>query len=300
MVSTPPRELKMRATGKIGERVVGRLFSLILLVVLGSCGGGGDSGDGIGRNACGDFNTKIINGTECSIGGSPVVAVLVKGGSGGACSGFVVGVRSVLTAAHCFCDPADSVCIAGSTPSPVSVVLEGSREIAVSGVRIHPNYRIISDSRQPIGKLRNDVAVLTLSAPARVEPLPVYLSSRVKNGTTVGIFGYGADEEGRTGFAGFSGNARYRLESGRMRISGLRDGLIEAFFSGEGSNTCVGDSGGPMTVMLPPVAAIGVTSIGITEPGNLCKPGEIAAYTDLQDPAVSSFLRQSITDLATR
>jgi len=269
----------------------------VACLLLISCGGS-DEVEQSGRfdnDACDVFGTKIINGTTCDIAGSSIVVVVTAKGR---CTGFVAGQRQVVTAAHCFCDPGSSC------STSARVVVEGREEISSESIVFHPDYRVAPDSRSRIGVvLLNDVAVINLSSSVLVSPLAIKRSAGLIPGTIVGIFGYGRDEDGKNGFVGssYSSSDQYRLQSGEMEVSAVSGGIIEAFFSGDGSNTCDGDSGGPMTFGSgDSLAVVGVTSTGLRKGGKLCSPGEVSVFTDLTSDDVYDFLAQNVQGLRTR
>ncbi|MEZ4754188.1 MAG: trypsin-like serine protease [Bdellovibrionota bacterium] len=260
------------------------IFTLISLLSFGCGGGSGDSGSaGLSNNACGDIGlgTRIINGTECGpIADSPVVRVSALNGFGeiiGFCSGSAVTQNDIVTAAHCFPRATSAVAVTSgnSLDSGSSVIIPFAR------VKIHPSYA-------PLGTISNtaefnDVAIVPLTRNLNVRTIPVLASRDVVAGEIASIFGYGQDEAGD-----FNPDT---LLSGQMRIASVTNDHIQANFNGEGSNTCSGDSGGPMTVGS---ALVGITSTGINVD---CSAGDESLFTNVQGSNILDFLSSNIPDL---
>ncbi len=276
----------------------GAAFLVLSLALVGCGSGGEDELPAIPSDACGVLGLKIFNGTSCAVRPSPVVAIVLTNPdlSQSSCSGVVVGPTTVLTAAHCYCDLDETVC-AGTSGNKLGsrVYYANNAESTVISVQIHPQYERITDTRDRRDKLRYDVAILRLSAPAPVTPLPLSESETVAIGETLSTFGYGEDESGISGIPFFSQppGTFFRLQSGETVVSDKRDSTIESIFTGAGANPCGGDSGGPLILNKNgKLGVVGLTSVGKARRGRACQPGEISIYTDLQDTTVQSFVRQ--------
>jgi secreted trypsin-like serine protease len=249
-----------------------RLFTVLLLLALVSCGGGsGDNSDSPSTNACSTLglNTRIINGSQCAETGSPVVAlnILSQDGNGSLCSGTVITKTHIVTAAHCFLD---------QNVQSVFVEIDGQR-IFASKVSIHPDAKVDNNRQSAV----NDVAVLEMNRDLNRPTVPLLLSRSIESGDIIAIFGFGLDENGRIG----------ELESGEMQVSDVTTNELIADFQGEGSNTCNGDSGGPAlftTSNSGRAALVGVTSSGTL---NTCLAGDKSFFTNIQKGSILSFIQ---------
>lgn len=248
-----------------------KILIIVAILLINSACTKDDKG-GLSKNACGllrsnsqGINTKIIDGTQCSVNGSPIVSisVLLESGDVGLCSGTVIAPRHILTAAHCF--DVDTV---GEVLSS-SVQIEGFNR-SIRRITIHPRVNIP----------QNDVAIIELQEPTSVNPVPLILSSPVNPGDVISIFGYGFDEN--SNFA--------TLKSGQMRVTGVTSQNIFARFSeGTGSNVCFGDSGGPAILDRGngTLGIVGITSFATSEG---CIEDGFSGFANVQSNDILDFI----------
>lgn len=208
----------------------------------------------------------IVNGVNTS--GFPSVGYLLLD-SGGECTGTLIGCSTFLTAAHCVCtDPATKDTLPGSQCQSRTDLLDPSNKVvwfqhagpfAVTGVTVHPGYTASGGS---------DLAILRLAGPVTgIAPSPLNTSGKPPAGTPGIITGFGTSRRS----LGDSGLKR----TGEVVTSTCNlDDLANANFvcwsftaplgaPGTDSNTCAGDSGGPLfTNQGGTLALAGVTSAG--------------------------------------
>lgn len=218
---------------------------------------------------------RIVNGLNSH--GFPTTGALLYPSTGGAinednagswCTGTLIGCSTFLTAAHCVEDDGN--------PNRYWVFFQHAGIRAVSSITPHPSY---TSSGFPA----YDVAVIKLGAPVHgIDPSKLNTSGSPPIGTSGTIAGFGQT----SGNAGDYGIKRY----GRVVTSscGGDSQLVCWRFAnpvgapGDDSNTCNGDSGGPLFVDL----GDGEVVAGITSGGN---NGSCQAVDDSYDANVYTF-----------
>lgn len=204
---------------------------------------------------------RIVNGLNSH--DFPTTGALLYPSSGGAinennagswCTGTLIGCSTFLTAAHCVEDDGN--------PNRYWVFLQHAGIRAVTSITPHPSYT-------SAGFPEYDVAVLKLGAPVHgIDPTELNTQVNPPVGTEGTIAGYGQT----SGNAGDYGIKRYgRVVTTSCAGQGVPNNALVCWrfanpvgTPGDDSNTCNGDSGGPLFINL----GGGQTVAGITSGGN--------------------------------
>jgi MYXO-CTERM domain-containing protein len=220
------------------------------LLLVAACDPEPGPGDAVGVSS-----DPIVNGTFTSQ--FPSAGALLVGSdpdtAGIQCTGTLVGCDTFLTAAHCVCDTVGADCQSPTPAAPFQVFLQHAGFFEVASVAVHPSYSF-PDA---------DVAVLTLAEPVTgVTPTPLQDTAPAlgTRGTLVGF--------GRTGGA----NNVYGLKYTGGITTGACPDDIDAtgkvcwtYDGAPDSNTCNGDSGGPLFFGEPGALRVGGITSGGTE-----------------------------------
>lgn len=246
---------------------------------------------GAGLNAChiiGDqpeATLRIINGSKCDIGNSPVVLMNIFNENSsnplqGSCTGTLVAPRLVVTAAHCLPMNITRVDI---------VTAEG--EFSSNTFFAHELYNGFSSDY--------DVGVILLDEDLTNRFVNILWENNLAAGEDLLIAGYGLVDHTGTGRneLGPGSGITDGLQSGFMRINRVSANSIRARYNFRqgGANTCNGDSGGPAFVKRDDEWVLaGVISNG----RNLrCGRRDLSGFSNLTAPEVQSFLEEHLASL---
>lgn len=251
-----------------------KLPLVLVLLLLGSCGGGG-GGEGGSQDACGALGIKVFGGAECagSAANNPVVALITVDSEDNPleiCTGTLVTVDDILTAAHCFEDPRTARVIAAVSGEPIDVARS----------EVNPLYT--GETGSPF-----DVAISTLVRPVAISPVPIIVSRNIETGDKISVYGYGESESRPFG----------PLNAAQMIIGAIEGGLFAAAFDQTNTSICQGDSGGPVVEVVNGVAGIvGISSFTF----NGCSSGSASGFVDMQIRGNVDFVTGVAPDIALR
>ena len=205
---------------------------------------------------------KIVNG-ETTAAFESTVALLDATTGRSFCSGVLIGCSTVLTAAHCLCGGVGSQCGEGgfaflTTPEDVQVFAQHGGHFGVESFAVHPDFVFGENADVAILRLSGDVDGVEPSDLGSFDPAPM---------TPSVITGFGlTDGEGDD--SGLKRTGTVVLEDCAVVPDGPH--LCWSFeeplgIPGDDSNTCSGDSGGPLFVDDEGLLKVaGVTSGGIS------------------------------------
>lgn len=216
--------------------------------------------------------TPVINGTAVPAGKWPdAVAVLSSQGS---CTGTLIAPDVVLTAGHC------------ASPAPTTVIANTLNYNGTGGIRA----TVKSVTAYPNWESTFDVAVIVLNAPITgVTPRPMGAACTFQNfadNMSVHLVGFGL-----TDTAGTGDNTTLREASAPIVDAdcsttgkGCQPGALPAgefIAGGGGTDSCFGDSGGPVYLDTPRgTIVVGAVSRGLDGSATPCGGGGIYVRTD--------------------
>jgi len=245
----------------------------------GSGSGGGGGGEGTTASACAiigapkaDISALIINGEKCGSGESPIVQLRMTFANGyqGSCTGTAVSQTGIVTAAHC---------IQGGV---IRVdIRTGSRQIAASSFAYHPSW---SSQNNPLEL--NDIAVVVASSAIGTPVFGILGSDDLVTGESALIAGYGLTEN----------LAPEGLRAGYMKIQSSTSASIVAIWNGTiGSNSCNGDSGGPIMVKRNDTWYLaGATSNGNAQNCGVTEGQDISRWANINEPSNRAFIKSRL------
>jgi trypsin len=198
---------------------------------------------------------EIVNGVTTQ--DQPTTGALLFAG-GQICSGTLIGCHTFLTAAHCVCDNGSFASCGTPDPADYEVYLQHGGLFGVTAIDVDPSY---------VFGVAGDIAVITLDDDvAGVPPTPINTTGSPVFGTAGTIAGFGLTEGG--------GADAGLLREGSVETASCAGSVPQpahlcwAFTApigpiGTDSNTCSGDSGGPLFIDFGGGAVVaGVTSGG--------------------------------------
>jgi hypothetical protein len=211
---------------------------------------------------------RIVNGTTTTA--YPSTVALVDSQQLMFCTGTLIGCDTVLTAAHCVCGGTGAQCQPGGgqllNASDVQIYAQHGGLFNVSKITVPPDYEFGVES---------DVAVLKLQGEVNgISPTPINTGSNPTNGTPGTIVGFGLTDGNLDDF----GLKRVgQVESASCSAVPNAPHVCWNFTNpvgrpGTDSNTCNGDSGGPLFMDL----GQGTVVAGVTSGGNSadCQPSD--------------------------
>lgn len=227
-------------------------------------------------SASGARQPRVVDGTPASNSQWPFIAALVTRGmdavDGQFCGGSVIAPILVLTAAHC---------VEGTGPSDIDVVTGRARlsddgagqRIAVSAIRVDPRY---DPNTQ-----RHDAALLVLAQPTSAPPIsiaPANDRQLIAPGAPLAVAGWGDIDS--------AGDSPDVLHAGALKAIATRvcanawgsTGIGALLFCagsrrGHRTDTCGGDSGGPLISRRGITRLVGIVAFGGDVCGDPSAPG---------------------------
>jgi secreted trypsin-like serine protease len=219
----------------------------------------------------GALDTPVVGGHAAQPGEWPEVALVVAPNA--LCSGTLVAPDVVLTAGHCIEAHPFEVLVGTTDYSK-----PGGEKIQVASAIAYPDWQH-----------QYDVGVLVLAHPSTARPRAIAATctadAHLKDGALVRVVGFGLTTASGTG-------ANTLLEEATLPVTDAtctRDAACnpaiapggELAAGGRGTDSCFGDSGGPLYVdVLRNAAVLGVVSRGEANAGQPCAGGGVYVRAD--------------------
>ncbi|MDM8525452.1 serine protease [Desulfococcaceae bacterium HSG8] len=228
---------------------------------------------------------RIVGGSEAVPGAWPWMAALVDSRESSAYNGFLCGAslvhsRWAVTAAHCVKEQFLGIELEVA-PEDVDVVLDihdlkndTGQRISVKKIILHPSHSLVTSD--------SDIALLELEEDVLYQPIPLVAKDTVLEGKEALVIGWGVTDD-----CWFC-EASETLQQASVPIVSdqacresysneeITDNMLCAGYSEGGTDTCSGDSGGPLIVQEGDTWRLA----GITSWGDGCgEPGYYGVYT---------------------
>jgi secreted trypsin-like serine protease len=255
----------------------------------------------------------VVGGKAAPPGSFRYVAEVLIGGQFG-CSGTLIAPQWVLTAGHC--GSITGSLTLGLLPSQPSwppgayQVQLGSVYTDGRGAERHAVSRVIVDSDYIVTNgTGNDVTLLELATPSRIRPMLIAAPTERhwwRAGVLATIAGFGTTSENASTPPAQMRYARVPIVSdsycARAYPGGLSELLDDGVFDPStmlcagyprgGTDTCEGDSGGPLLV---PVAGGRLRLVGATSFGDGCaRAGKPGVYARLPEGPIRAFIARFV------
>lgn len=260
---------------RVRKFVAGLTFFVIFSGALCCCNDVNTPAKITGADAFSCFNAgqKVAVGVPCRSNDVGVVKVnyFDDEDNPSVCSGTLIAVDLVLSAAHC---------LNGSVYR--GIVTSDDKSVEIEDAYVHPDFRF--DGK----RFYYDLAVLKLRGPIdQVQIVKIKTDAKVKSGDELYIGGVGVSD--------LSDPTSYgSLRVGSLLIGEVTSEFIYAPYDPERDTTCIGDSGGGLFLSnnKEPVQ-VGVVSSGTQEE---CGKGDTNVFTNLSDPKLRVFLSDPLVN----
>jgi secreted trypsin-like serine protease len=234
----------------------------------------------------GDFEPKIVGGTQVPNGKYPFMASLeIVGANGrtGQCGGSLIDLDSVLTAAHCLVNARRVGLTVGRT-----VLSQNQGQVRfASDAFIDPSYNGQENAAYDAAVLKLDRAVTGIK--------PIGLASAKQNnletpGRLLTVAGWGVTSEGgapsvrmrEVSLPVVSDSTARRAYSSAQYFPSL----MVAAGGAKGKDACQGDSGGPLFDPGPTSTQVGIVSFG----RGCARAGFPGVYTEVNNAGIRTFI----------
>ncbi|MFM0351109.1 S1 family peptidase [Paraburkholderia sp. RL17-347-BIC-D] len=208
------------------------------------------------------------------------------------CSGVLIHAQIVLTAGHCFLsdERANVVALATSNQNQ----LEHAELLNIRRLAVHPRYQ---QTRQI-----SDMTVVILRTPAVTPPIPIATTPELSDARQMTLVGFGNEDINSTKGFGVKREVEVDIRSIRRAATDDLDtdehllgyeSDLEFVAGGKGFDTCNGDSGGPVYVVIDGGRKLaGITSRATETAVHACGDGGIYTRIDVH----LDFIRQVARD----